>query len=510
MPRWQQLRPSVAVQLVVLLLIFAAVPAIIYAELRASDDEKKELLLNSVKEQGRMVKLAMTPLLSQSPPAPLPVIGRELARFGSEETRIRLLLRPAQISDGDGFFYVAATPARPNEYLEAEREQLQREGILERLATTCEAELPLALRYHTPEGRLDVVSSVMPIRSAAGCWAIVISHGGTGTGAILGRPYWQSPEVRIAAAIYVSMALLVLTMFVVLWRGLRRFGRLASDIRRHGPHGSSFADQNLVSELAPVAREFDRMVETLNNSAAAIRRAAEENLHDFKTPIAVIRQSVEPLRRLTPADSERGMRALNLIEKSLDRLDALTNQARRLDEANADIIDSPMTDIEISPLLDQLLTNYADLFRSQGRTLDFRLEDGVRIRGNADLLETVMENIVDNALDFSPPGSTVRVTLERQKSEAEIVIADQGPGVETGDLEDIFNRHYSRPRPQTAPDSTSSHFGLGLWIVRRNVAAMGGSVTAERAVPRGLRIRIRLPLANAPAGWRGERAGHAG
>src|ERR1700738_3726700 len=100
-------------------------------------------------------------------------------------------------------------------------------------------------------------------------------------------------------------------------------------------------------ELADAAAEFDRMVDALHRSAADIRRTAEDNAHAFKTPIAVIRQSVEPLRRALPEGNQRAQRAIGILEHSLDRLDGLVASARRLDEATADLISEPRVAVDL-------------------------------------------------------------------------------------------------------------------------------------------------------------------
>src|SRR2546421_12269943 len=82
--------------------------------------------------------------------------------------------------------------------------------------------------------------------------------------------------------------------------GLTRFALRARRIRERGPDAGSFADRYNLPELADVAAEFDRTVEALHRSAADIRQTAEDNAHAFNTPIAVIRQSIEPLPRALP------------------------------------------------------------------------------------------------------------------------------------------------------------------------------------------------------------------
>src|SRR5262249_56887626 len=95
-----------------------------------------------------------------------------------------------------------------------------------------------------------------------------------------------------------------------------------------GREGAAWTGGNGLAELAEVAAEFDRMVDALHHSAADIRRTAEDNAHAFKTPIAVIRQSIEPLRRVLPSDNPRAQRAIGVVEHSLDRLNGLVSSAR--------------------------------------------------------------------------------------------------------------------------------------------------------------------------------------
>jgi len=85
--------------------------------------------------------------------------------------------------------------------------------------------------------------------------------------------------------------------------------------------------------------------------------------------------------------------------------------------------------------------------------------------------------------------------LARDGRFAHLTISDQGTGVPTEQLERIFDRYYSERRAEAASDATSSYFGIGLWIARRNVEAMGGTIEAENLEPQGLAIHVRLPLA---------------
>lgn len=507
--RWQWLWRSLASRLVLALLVFLTVPMLIYEQFRAADAEKQNLLLRSAQQQGQLVARALEPLLSGVDKRELTRLGDRLAPFADANTSVRLLLSPdlppgaaaVQIPSGEGFFYVAAAPTIPTALLDLERDRLIEQGVLGKLAGSCAGDMPLAIPVPQENGGTELLTSITPIKTSMGCWAVITSHRAAAyLGAGAGRPYWQTPEVQVAALVYLTMAALIMLLLVELWRNLRRFSAVARDIVQKSGPADSFAAQNRLPELSVVAEDFDRLVATLHKSASNLRRAAEDNAHAFKTPIAVIRQSLEPLKRLIPPTETRGRRALDMIEGSVEKLDGLVSFARRMDETTADLLEPPRQRIDLSALLERVLQGYRGLVDQRDVALAVKLEPGVIVRAGEELLETVMENIIDNALSFSPAGSRLQVTLRRREKWADLVVEDRGPGVDPANLDKIFERYFSQRPDGTMPvdqgdgEDGMPHYGIGLWIVRRNVEAVGGRVTASNRVGGGLSVRVSLPL----------------
>ena len=487
------------------------VPAFLYLEFRAAYEESQELLLRSVRAEGRTISQSLLPLLKDADGAALPEIGRALARYAGQVTTIKLLLQPPATEAGtNGFYYVASWPPVAQSNLQAERQTLQNQGVLNHLAENCRGEMPFSLVYHRPTGGAEIVTAVTPVATTAGCWAVVSSFSEDAfSGAHLGQPYWATPPVMIAAASYLAMAAITFATLFSVRGGLRRFASRARRIREQGPDAGTFANRNNLPELADVAAEFDRMVEALYRSAADIRRTAEDNAHAFKTPIAVIRQSIEPLRRALPEGNQRARRALGIVEHSLDRLDGLVASARWLDEAAADVIAKPRVPIDLGHVIGSLIQirstilasrEVSIILASHDLTISADLLPGLFVLGTEEMVETVVENLIDNAVSFSPAGSEVLVHLTRDSNFAHLTVSDEGPGVPAHQLERIFDRYYSERRAEPAihaptGDAPSSYFGIGLWIARRNVEAMGGTIEAENRTPCGLAIHVRLPLA---------------
>jgi two-component system sensor histidine kinase ChvG len=491
LPHWRLFR-SLAAKGILLALIVLAVPVIVYDRFRDADETRRALLLRSVQDQGRLIAIALEPLIASSDHPSLPQLGRELARFADAVTNVKLLFAPIE---GGGFYYIASAPVVETSQLEIEREKLRQEGVLDRLAATCDGALPFALRYRTPGGSEEIVTSVTPMRAPSGCWAVLTSFPAEAIpGSRLGRPYWQSPEVEVAAGIYLAMVLLIGTTLWSIRRGLRRFTARARAIREHRP-GGSFGTQNDMPELAIVAKEFDEMVEVLANSARDMRRAAEDNAHAFKTPIAVIRQSLEPLKRAIEPGNRRGLSALVLIERSLDRLDGLVASARRFDESTADLMDMPRSMVDLSRIVGRLMRAQGRLLVGRNLTLEANVEPQVFVNAHEEMLETVVENLFENAVSFTPDGGTIDVSLAERGAVAELVVSDSGPGVPPDNLDRIFERYFSHRPPQQEAGEDATHFGIGLWITRRNVEALGGTIRAENREPGGLAMRVILPLA---------------
>ncbi|WP_343054978.1 HAMP domain-containing sensor histidine kinase [Azospirillum oleiclasticum] len=495
---------SLASRLVLLTLVFLAVPILIYDQFRRADEVSQSLLLQSAQQQGELIARALEPELARADRASLPRIGQALNRFVDHRTGLKLLVRPRAISGGDGFFYVGAAPAVTTYDLDYERHHLLEQGVLERLGERCAWNAPLALRVPRRSGDVEVLTSITPINTTFGCWALVTSHSTAGyLASSVGRPYWATASVQAAAFIYIGMAALVLAVLTGVWHSLRRFRDLAREIVNGDAGQSSFAAGNTVPELSGVAEDFDRLVETLRSSADTLRRAAEDNAHAFKTPIAVIRQSTEPLRRTLPPEDTRCRRALAMIEASIDKLDGLVSFARRMDETAADTLAPPRRRIDLSGLVERMTGSYAGLLADRSLRLDTRIAPGLVVRAGEEMLETVVENLVENAVSFSPDRGAVSVRLTRKDGFALLVVEDEGPGVDPGNLPRIFERYFSNREPgrglpadaKASGTAGATHFGIGLWIVRRHVEAVGGRIKAENRETGGFRMTVALPLA---------------
>ncbi|HEX6959432.1 MAG TPA: ATP-binding protein [Ferrovibrio sp.] len=489
----KQLWHSLILRAVIVLGLFVALPPILYVTFRQADIDRQRLLLESIRVKGLTVGRVLEERLQRADIIPLFRLGEELARFQTEGVSLRLLFRPSEAPSDSGFLYVASAPPVPPDELERERNKLAEAGVLSQLGATCGGDMPLALRLDRENGLTELITSITPVRTQRGCWALVISNDLTEPSEQrLGQPYWQAPEVQVAAGLYLGFAVIVFLIAFDLWHGLRRFAATARAVAERRIEGR-FAQRNRIPELQAVAVSFDRMEDSLRATASELRQAAEESAHAFKTPLGTIRQALVPLRKRLPADDRRGQQALQAVDAALDRLDALVRSARHIDDVVADRLDPPREPVDLGALVEDVAESYSDMAVTRNVTLTTAVEsEAVAPRGGR-LIAEALGQVVENALSFAPVGSVVTVTLHRGTGRILLIVADAGPGVPPEILPRIFERHASFRPAKEGRDPGESNFGLGLWLAKRNIEAVGGTIVAANRPGGGFIVTLILP-----------------
>lgn len=488
----QSLR-SLRLQLNALVALFLVLPMLLYSVFSAADRDRSRLAVDVVRDNGLLISTALKPELEGLTPDRFDQLQPLLERFGAPQRSIELLFKPASIDGGAGFYFLAGVPAISASQLATERSRLVSLGILDRLARSCGGNVPLSERVAVPEQGTEILTSVSPVQTSSGCWAIVIAANAHGAFSIVDeQAYWERPAMRLALALYLAMAVVAFSIFFLVSSGLRRLRETAQAVEG----GTQFADTVEVPEFLHIARDFDLMVDRLRGTSALLKQAAEDNAHALKGPLAVIRQSIEPLPAAV-GDPARLGALKTAIALSLDRLDGLVHSARRLDIVTAELLDPSRHRVDLSALVAGFADEYAMMLGARAGAIDAAIEPGITIQGEEDLIEVVLENLVDNAIGFSPEGAKVAITLRRDGGDAVLMVIDSGPGVAPNMLGKIFDRYFSyRPGAERDADAPS-HYGIGLWLVRHHVQIMRGTVTAANRPEGGLEMTVRLPCISA-------------
>ncbi|HEX9648146.1 MAG TPA: HAMP domain-containing sensor histidine kinase [Alphaproteobacteria bacterium] len=498
------LRRSISVKFLVLFLLFSIVPFIIYDQLQQAYLQHRTLLLNSIQEQGRLVAIGIAPWLPSETPKELRATGKLLERYDSRQVSIKLLWRPAATLEDSTLYYIGSAPAVPAAYLDEEVRRFREMGVISNVLGSCSGGGPVASRYVNPAGGHEILTAITPILKGEECWIVITSASEEVLGEDgLGTPYWQRREVVLSGVIYLVVLAVTLSLLLSVWGNVRRFGWLARRLRTARERSRRFVDLNRVPELAGVAQALDDLVSSLRRSAESLRESSEERAHAFKTPIATIAQSVQPIRNTLGDSDGRAGRALKVIERSLERLEELLVASHRMDEENAKLIDPPREPVDLAALVRQTASGYDQSLKAQDSAIEIRAsvpDKAVIVEASEDLIETVLENLLDNAISYAPANGCVEVAVTASGGAARVTVADNGPGMDPAMLNRAFERYFStraggRRGDDGGEAGAPSHFGIGLWVVRRNIEALGGRVALENRNGAGLVVRVDIPLA---------------
>ena len=186
---------------------------------------------------------------------------------------------------------------------------------------------------------------------------------------------------------------------------------------------------------------------------------------------------------------EDSQSALNRIQKESDRLNALVGQLLEVTRAEGDPSLMRREPVPLGELVEEILDDAAIEAEARGCRLDYRGE-ALTVDGDPELLRRAVENVVRNAIRYSPRGAAVEIAVARRDSNAVVSVRDHGPGAPEEALPRLFDAFY---RVESARDRSSGGIGLGLSIARRAIELHHGSIHARNARP-GLEVVMELPL----------------
>ncbi|HUP20017.1 MAG TPA: ATP-binding protein [Gemmatimonadota bacterium] len=229
--------------------------------------------------------------------------------------------------------------------------------------------------------------------------------------------------------------------------------------------------------------------------AEEVRRDFVSNVsHEIRTPLAAIAGYAEALSEPGVGPEEARGHA-EVIARQVERLTALVDDLLRLSRLEAAGFEPLVEDVDAGALAASVGAEWRSRFEAAGIGLEVRVEPGLDVRGEPGLLRQALENLLDNALKYCPPGSTIRLEAGREGGDVTLTVSDDGPGIPREAQPRIFERFYRVEKGRARPGGGT---GLGLAIVKQIVEAHGGSVAVESAPGRGTAFRITL-FAPAPA-----------
>ena len=242
------------------------------------------------------------------------------------------------------------------------------------------------------------------------------------------------------------------------------------------------------NEIAALARAFEEMRVTLEGKAY-VERYTQALAHEFKAPLSSIRGAAELLGEDMPREDRA--RFIANLRAEAERMQRIVERLLELSALEARNGRVDFAELDWRALVEQSVAAARSAAEPRGVAVTLAVGAAMRVRGEKFLLAQALGNLLHNAIEFTPAGGTVTVTLAVDGARTTVSVEDTGAGVPPYALEKVFDRFYSLPRPDTGRKSS----GLGLSIVREVARLHGGEATLENRREGGARAVLILPVA---------------
>lgn len=315
--------------------------------------------------------------------------------------------------------------------------------------------------------------SVLPVRAGGSgevIGAVMVSQS---TSRILSALWRVRLDLFEVFALSVGVAIVLsLILSATIARPLIRLRNEADALLDHrGRLRRTFGGSRRKDEIGDLTRALEQLTARLERHLVFVESFSADVTHEFKNPLASIRNAAELLAHTDDPGEREQLGAT--IEKEVTRLNRLLNGVREVSKVDAAVDMEAATRVDLRALL-------------AGFGVEASLPSHpVLVNASEDRLAQAFGNVIDNARSFS---DAVAISLREENGIAVVHVDDEGPGIPPEHLERIFERFFS-----FRPGGAGAHDGLGLAIARAIVEGYGGTIRAENREPHGARIEVRLP-----------------
>ncbi|MBE1159034.1 sensor histidine kinase [Dyella acidiphila] len=243
-------------------------------------------------------------------------------------------------------------------------------------------------------------------------------------------------------------------------------------------------------ELGQLARDFNGMAERIEILVAHDRGVLQDLSHELRSPLARLHLILDLAQH--SRDAAEAATHFEHAEREIARMDRMTAEMLALSRLEGGLPGMEREAVDLAELMRERL--HAAKVEAEARKVRLQLVDSgaATVSGSGILLERALDNVIANAIKFSPSGADVEVRIEHRQGHVDVHVRDHGPGVPAEELDLLF-----RPFFRGTNAVHASGHGLGLTIVQRVVQVHGGEVTARNAADGGLEVILQLPAGDA-------------
>ncbi|MGA7929195.1 MAG: ATP-binding protein [Candidatus Sulfotelmatobacter sp.] len=255
--------------------------------------------------------------------------------------------------------------------------------------------------------------------------------------------------------------------------------------------------KNPEDELGHMALVLNALLERLQESFEKLQRFTSDVSHELRTPLAAVR-SVGEVGLQEEHDAEKYRDIIGSMLEEVAKLTAMIDTLLTIAHADSGAIQLQQTTFALMDLVQEAVAVVGVLAEDKEQILSVTGDQGVAVRADRAFLRMALVNLLDNAVKYSPVGSSIHVSLHIVGSDTgpaqfiELAIQDEGPGIPEGAQQRVFDRFY---RLDEARSRDSGGFGLGLPIAKWAVEAHGGTLNVKASFPTGAIFCIKLPFA---------------
>jgi len=300
-------------------------------------------------------------------------------------------------------------------------------------------------------------------------------------------PFPRLPFVTILAGLIVSLlfAILIAWYFSTPINQLRNALMQAANGHLSTRIGGDMNRRR--DELADLGRDFDRMAGRLESLIQGQRRLLHHVSHELRSPLARIQIAIG----LAKQSHEKVDASLDRIQVDSDRMDVLIGELLQLSKLESGTTLLKREKVEFSHLLRDLVADATYEAAEYNILIKKVIQSNLIVFGDAELLYRAVENIVRNAIKYSPTGSEISIALFKNQGQktVRLSVSDQGAGVQDSELDAIF-----QPFMRSSNTQTKDGYGVGLAIAKQIIETHGGKIKANNLQPRGFQIQIDLPV----------------
>jgi two-component system, OmpR family, sensor kinase len=304
----------------------------------------------------------------------------------------------------------------------------------------------------------------------------------------LRRTLATQAALKILYPLLAALPILALLIWWLVGRALQPFGVLARAIAERQPQTLiPLTTRGLPSEARLMVEALNDLISRLQQVLARQREFMADAAHELRTPLTALQLQTQLLERVDNEEARAtAIRELKAgVQRSAHLVERLLTFAR-LEPADGE---NPFTRVDIAALARELITSLAPMARADKQHIQAAIAPTATVTGNEPGLRSLLSNLLDNALRYSPPGGTVALDITEDPHSVTIRVTDSGPGVPIAERERIFDRFYR------LPGTTRHGSGLGLAIVKRVVDMHRGEITVGSG-PGGVgaEFTVRLPV----------------